>query len=38
MAGPMTKLVMSVQFCIATPLGASSVVVRSNIVFPFGAL
>jgi hypothetical protein len=38
MAGPTAELGMSVQFCIATPLSASSMVVQSNIVFHFVAL
>ena len=37
MAGLMAELGMFVQFCIATPLSASSVVVLSNLVFPFAA-
>jgi hypothetical protein len=37
-AGPTAELGMSVQFCIATPFCAGSVVVQSNIVFPFVAL
>jgi hypothetical protein len=37
-AGRMAELVMSVQFCNTTPLGAGNVVVLSNIVYPFGPL
>jgi hypothetical protein len=37
-AGPTVEPGMSVQFCIATPLSARSVVVQSNIVFHFVAL
>jgi hypothetical protein len=36
-AGLTAELGMFVQFCIATPLSASSVVVLSNIVFSFAA-
>jgi hypothetical protein len=36
-AGPTAELGMSVQFCIPAPFCAGSVVVRSNIVFPFVA-
>jgi hypothetical protein len=36
--GPTAEYGLSVQFCIATPFCAGSVVVQSNIVFPVAVL